>query len=142
MNDINNGNLICRLTKDSEIEFMQSGSAKCTFSVAFTTSRKNGTEWVDETNYINGLTLWGKTAENLHQYMKKGTLIGLSYHLKMDSWNDKEGNKKTMLKVVADNVQLLSRPSSVNNSESAFTPAEQAGFSEGSSNDFPEDVPF
>lgn len=135
MKDTNNGMLICRLTKDAELTFMQSGSAKLEFSVAFTTSRNNGNEWVDETNYLNNLTLWGKRAESLDKFLKKGTLIALSYHLKVDTW-EKDGERKSQLKTVVDDVQLLSKS---NNSTSSGTEKPQKNIS---GEDFPEDIPY
>lgn len=136
MKDTNNGTLVCRLTKDSELTYMQSGSAKLDFSVAFTTTRKNGNEWVDETNYLNNLNLWGKQAESLSNYLKKGVMVCVSYHLKMDSW-EKDGKRMSLLKTVVDDIQLLSRPQGVatKQNETAPAPVEQQG-------EFPEDIPF
>lgn len=152
MNDLNKSVLIARLTKDAELKYMSSGSAKLDFSVAFTTSRKNGNEWVDDSNFINGLTLWGKTAENLNPYMKKGALIGIEGHLKMDSW-EQEGQKKTALKLVVDNVQLLggkkeggqqnyqqSAPVQQNVRPAPVQAPMQPSFTDDSG--FPENIPF
>lgn len=131
MKDTNNGNLICRLTKDAELTFMQSGSAKLDFSVAFTTSRKNGDVWTDETNYLNNLTLWGKTAERLSNYLKKGVQVSITYHLKVDSY-EKDGQKKSVLKPIVDDIQLLGSPKG-NGSPAGKTEASES---------FPEDNPF
>lgn len=108
MNDTNTLVLIGRLTQDSKLDYLQSGSAKLDFSVAFTTTKKVQNNWVDETNYLNNLTLWGKVAESLHPYMTKGTLVAIQGHLHMDTW-EKGGEKKSILKVVVENVQLLSK---------------------------------
>lgn len=131
MKGTNSGVLIGRLTKDSELTFMQSGSAKLDFSVAFTTSKKNGNEWVDEPNYLNGLSLWGKTAENLQNFLKKGVQVALTYHLKVDSW-EKDGQKHSVLKPVVDEIELLSRPQQNGGNKSA--PATSEGFK--------EDIPY
>lgn len=152
MNDLNKSVLIARLTKDAELKYMSSGSAKLEFSVAFTTSKKNGNEWVDESNFVNGLTLWGKTAENLTPYMKKGALIGIEGHLKMDSW-EQEGQRRTALKLVVDNVQLLggrkeggqqSAPVQQNVRPAPVSAPMQPSFTDDSGfpEDYPNDIPF
>lgn len=134
MNDLNNGTLVCRLTKDSEISYLQSGSAKLDFSVAFSTSKKVGNEWKNETNFLNNLVLWGKTAENLSPYLKKGQMVGLQYHLHVDSY-EKDGKKVSVLKTVIDDIQLLG--SSGNKSETKPQQTQQP-----EQQSFPEDVPF
>lgn len=150
MNDTNKVILIGRLTQDSKLDYLQSGSAKLDFSVAFTTSKKVQNQWVDETNYLNNLTLWGKTAENLQQYMTKGTMVAIEGHLHVDSW-EKDGEKKSLLKIVVDNVQLLSRPNGNQNSapRQQFVPQNNQparnvpnGYSNGQNDNFPEDIPF
>lgn len=140
MNDLNKVMVIGRLTKDAELTFMNSGSAKLEFSIAFTTSKKSGNEWVDESNYLNGLAVWGKSAENLKPYLVRGTLVGIEGHLKMDSW-EKDGQKHSLLKVVVDNVQLLSRANS--GAEKPSKPATNEGFQEDIPySDDSEDIPF
>lgn len=51
---------------------------------------------------------WGKTAELVAQYLEKGSACFVEGRLKLESWEDKEGKKRSRLKVVADNVQFLS----------------------------------
>lgn len=143
MNDLNNGMLIARLTKDSEIGYLQSGSAKLDFSVAFSTSKKNGNEWIKETNYLNNLTLWGRQAESLQPYLKKGVLVGLLYHLKVDTY-EKDGQKKSILKTVIDDIQLLGGKKEGNNSvqNNNSVPKFQPVNEEDNGSGFPEDIPF
>lgn len=117
MNDLNKVMLVGRLTRDCELTYLQSGSAKGDISIAFTTSKKNGNEWVDESNFLN-TNIWGKTAENLNPYLKKGTMVGIEGHLKMDTY-EKDGQKKTIMKVVVDNLQLLSRPNNAGATQNA-----------------------
>ena len=53
---------------------------------------------------------WGRTGELIGQYLIKGSPCYLEGRLKLDSWQDKDGQKRSRLKVVADNVQFLGRP--------------------------------
>lgn len=105
MQDLNSLSLIGRLTKDAEISYLNNGSAKMDFSVAFTTTKKEGSEWIEESNFLN-LSLWGKQAEGLKPYMTKGKQIGIEGHLKQDRW-EKDGQKFSALKVIVDNIQLI-----------------------------------
>ena len=105
MTDINKVFEIGRLTKDASVEFIQTGTPKCEISIAVNRSVKKGNEWVDEVSYFN-VTIWGKTAQNLEKYLKKGTQIGVEGYLKQDRW-EKDGQKQSRVVIVAENVQLL-----------------------------------
>lgn len=105
MQDLNKVVLIGRLTKDAELKKMDSGSAKLDFSVAFNTTKKNGSEYVDESNFTN-LTYWGKVAEAIAPMMKKGQQVAIEGHLKQDKW-EKDGQKHFELKVIPELVQIV-----------------------------------
>jgi single-strand DNA-binding protein len=54
------------------------------------------------------VTLWGRTAEVASEYLKKGRPVFIEGRLQMDTWDDKQtGQKRTRLRVVAENMQLL-----------------------------------
>lgn len=105
MKDLNSVIVIGRVANEGKFGYLPSGSAKLDFSVAFTTTKKNGNEWVNESNFIN-LTLWGKQAENLKDYIVKGSQLVIHGHLKVDTY-EKDGQKKSTLKVIPDEVQLV-----------------------------------
>lgn len=137
--DINKWVVVGRITKDCEFGYMNSGSAKADFSIAVNDSKKNGNEWVNEVSYFN-ITVWGKSAENLKDYLKKGQQVCIEAKLKQDRW-EKDGKNFSAIKVVTENIQLLGGKRSDGNSESTtgeMTPASQNV----DMNDFPEDVPF
>ena len=121
MQDFNQVTLIGRLTKDAELKDLN-GLTKLDFSLAFNTSKKNGDKYVDESNFIN-LSLWGKVATALKPYMTKGSQVLVSGELKQDRW-EKDGQKFSALKVIANSVQLLgSRNSSENKAAKKEEPA-------------------
>jgi len=63
--------------------------------------------WKDETTFVD-VTVWGSSAENAHKYLTKGRGVFIEGRLQMDTWDDKAtGQKRSKLKVVADNVQFL-----------------------------------
>ena len=110
MQDTNLVILIGRLTQDcgnDERSFLYvgNGTAKAVVSLAVNRSVKKNGNWADEVSFIN-VTIWGKTAENLRQYLKKGTQICVEGYLTQDRW-EKDGQKQSRLNVVAESVQLL-----------------------------------
>lgn len=110
MADTNLVVLIGRLTQDCgnderSFSYVGNGTAKAVVSLAVNRSVKKNGNWVDEVSFIN-VTIWGKTAENLKQYLKKGTQICVEGYLTQDRW-EKDGQKQSRLNVVAETVQLL-----------------------------------
>lgn len=122
MNDINNVNLIGRLTRDAELAYTPSGLACAKASLAVNRSKKENDQWVDEVSYFD-VTIWGKTAENLKQYLLKGKQVAIEGALKQDRWKDTNGNNRSSVKIIANNVQLLESA----NSSSPLSRADEAG---------------
>ncbi len=96
------------LTKDPEFRNIQSGAAVCSFSIA------SNRQWFDkqsgqkkeEVSYVD-CEAWGKTAELVNQYLKKGRGCIVEGRLKQDRWQTNDGQNRSRLKVVAENVQFL-----------------------------------
>ena len=98
-----------RLTRDPEVRYTPSGTPVCDIGLA--TNRRipagDGGQWKDETTYID-VTLWRRQAEVAGQYLNKGREVFIEGYLTMDSWEDKStGQKRSKLKVVCDNMQLI-----------------------------------
>lgn len=145
MTDLNHVVLIGRLTQDLGADersfgYVGNGQARANVSIAVNRSKKEGDQWVDEVNYFN-ITIWGKTAENLKPYLKKGTQICVDGHLKQDRW-EKDGQKQSRISIVADQVQLLGgkKDGNSSNASSSNEPPAQQGFDPAEG--FPEDCPF
>src|ERR1044072_9049201 len=98
--------LLGRLGKDAETKFTPNGVARSTFTIA--TSRRwkdqQSGEWKEETDWHN-VVLW--RSENLANYLLKGKQIYVEGRLSSRSYEDKEGQKKYITEVVADEVILL-----------------------------------
>lgn len=92
--------LIGRLTSNIELKYTGSGKAVVNSTIAVNRMRK------DETDFIN-LQFWGKVAENLKNYCDKGSLVGIKGELRVDSFEDKDGNKKRNTYVLAENITFL-----------------------------------
>jgi len=100
--------LIGNLTRDPELRYIQSGTAVLDLGLAVNRRVKgsDGT-WGDEAAFID-VTVWGKQAENCAEYLSKGRPVFVEGHLQFDQWEDKKtGDKRSKLKVTAENVQFL-----------------------------------
>ena len=110
MANLNKVLLIGRLTRDPELRYTQGGTAVTEVGLAvnreFTTAdgtRKKETCFVD-------IVLWARRAEVACQYLKKGSPIFVEGRLELDQWQSPDGQKRSRLRVVADNFQFLDRP--------------------------------
>ena len=105
--DISRVTLTGRLTRDVELRHTPGGTAVSDLRVAFTTSRKDGDQWVDNSNFVD-VTVWGRQAEVCAEYLAKGRRLGVDGRLEFDEWEAQDGSgKRSKLKVVADNIAFL-----------------------------------
>ncbi|MBI3892972.1 MAG: single-stranded DNA-binding protein [Candidatus Wallbacteria bacterium] len=102
--------LIGNLTRDPELRYTAGGAAVCHFDLAMNRQfkGKDGT-LQKETTYIK-CTAWGKTGENCANYLSKGRSVFVEGRLNSRSWQTEEGQKRTAVEVVSDNVQFLGAP--------------------------------
>jgi single-strand DNA-binding protein len=98
--------LLGHLGKDAETKFTPSGVSKSTFSIATNRRWKDqqSGEWKEETDWHN-IVLW--RSENLANFLLKGKQVYLEGRLQSRSYEDKEGQKKYITEVVADELILL-----------------------------------
>ncbi|MBN2023916.1 MAG: single-stranded DNA-binding protein [Pirellulales bacterium] len=99
--------LVGNVTRAPEVRYIQSGTALCDVGLAVNDRRKgsNG-ELVEDTTFVD-VTCWGKTAETAGQYLAKGNPVMVEGRLKLESWEDKGGQKRSKLKVVCERLVLL-----------------------------------
>lgn len=138
MTDINRVVVIGRLVRDPDgIAYTSGGTARLNVSVAVNRSEKRGGEWADKASFFD-ITIWGKTAENVAPYLRKGKQVAVDGHLDQQRW-EKDGQKFSRVCIVADSVQLLGGKDGAQES----TPRQAGAYSDaGSGDDFPEDIPF
>jgi single-strand DNA-binding protein len=98
-------NIVGNLTRDPELRYIPSGAAVCDITLAVTEREKKAGEWVDTTAFID-CTLWAKTAEIAAQYLTKGSQAMCAGSIRQENW-EKDGQKRSKLKVVVDKLQLL-----------------------------------
>ena len=108
-NDLNRVTIIGRMTRDAELKYTPSGAAVCSFSLANGRSYTQGSEKKEQTSYFDCVA-WSKLGELIAEYCKKGAQIAVEGRLQQRRWNDSEGNKKSKIEVVAENIQFLAKP--------------------------------
>jgi single-strand DNA-binding protein len=108
MANLNRVLLIGNLTRDPEVRYTPKGTAVTEIGLAVNRvySGEDG-EKKEETTFVD-VTLWARQAEVAGQYLKKGRPVFIEGRLQLDSWDDKQtGQKRSRLRVVAENLQLL-----------------------------------
>ena len=94
------------LTRDPEVRYTQGGTAVSEIGLAVNDKRKDAKgEWIEETTFVD-VTLLGRTAEIAGEYLGKGSSVLIEGRLKLDSW-EKDGQKRSKLRVVAENMRML-----------------------------------
>jgi single-strand DNA-binding protein len=106
--NINRVVLTGNLTFDPELRSLPSGTSVCKLRVACNTRRKDGAtgEWVDKPNYFD-VTVWGAQGENCARYLAKGRPVAIDGRLEWREYQDKDGNKRQSVDIIADAVQFL-----------------------------------
>ena len=111
--------LIGNLTRDPELSETNSGIAVCRFSVAVNRRRANGEE--PQTDFFQ-VTAWRGLAETVARYCKKGNKVAVSGTIQIRQYEDRDGQKRTGVDVIADEVEFLT-PKSGDGENRAPVPA-------------------
>lgn len=100
--------LVGNLTRDPELRYTPKGMAVAKIGLAVNrTWRSEAGEQKEEVTFVD-VDIWGRTAENVGQYMRKGSPILIEGRLRLDQWDDKQtGQKRSKLGVTAETVQFL-----------------------------------
>ena len=105
MASLNRVFLMGNLTRDPELRYIPSGQAVCTLGLAVNNKYGAGDEKKEEVLFID-VNVWGKSAENCAEYLKKGRLVFVEGRLKWRQW-EKDGQKKSKIDVTAISVQFM-----------------------------------
>ena len=103
--------LVGNLTRDPELRYTPKGMAIAKIGLAVNRVWRNEAgETKEEVTFVD-VDVFGRTAENVGQYMRKGRPILIEGRLRLDQWDDKQtGQKRSKLGVVAETVQFLGSP--------------------------------
>lgn len=125
MASLNQVTLIGNCTRDPELRYLSSGQAVCNLGLALNERFKKGDEWVEEVIFVD-ITVWGRQAEQVAEYVTKGQAVCVQGRLKLDQW-EQDGKKQTKLKVVAQRVQFLGAKLQKAATESSYNEPATAG---------------
>lgn len=102
---INNVVLVGRLTKDAELRYTPSNVAVATFTLAVNRNFKNQ-NGEREADFIN-IVIWRQQAENLANWAKKGTLLGITGRIQTRNYENQQGQRVYVTEVIAEQFQML-----------------------------------
>lgn len=109
MAGVNKVILLGNLGRDPDIKYLEGNIARASFSLATTEAfkDKNGNR-IEQTEWHN-IVMWRAMAENAEKLLKKGTQIYLEGKIHTRQWTDKDGQKKSVTEIVADNFKILQK---------------------------------
>lgn len=134
MADINHVVLVGRLTRDAELKYINTGTAVSKFSIALNKRKKVNDQWTEEAHFFN-VVVWGKVAEALDPYLKKGKQVGIDGELRQSRW-EQDGQPRSRIEIVANNIQLLGGRSDSGLKDPGI------GSDADYADDFKDDIPF
>jgi len=125
MSDYNNVGILGRLTRDPELSYTGNQTPICKFSIA---NNKRGTNGQDEVNFFD-IVAWSKVATNCSQYLKKGSQVLISGRLEQNRYQDKTGQNRSSITVVAVSVQFIgSKDNGIQNNQGKSSDTEFKDF--------------
>ena len=139
-------NRVCisgNLTRDPELKALPSGTSVLELGVAVNDRRKNANgEWEDVPNFVD-CSLFGKRAESLSKYLGKGQKVTIAGKLHYSSW-EKDGQRRSKLTVIVDEVEFMSRKENGSQSDSqAPIPSAKPTKAQAPATEvYDEDIPF
>lgn len=147
MADLSIAVIVGRVVRNAELKYTSGGSPICSFSVATSSRKKKGDQWIDEASFWD-VELWGKQAESLNQYLVKGKQVAIEGSMRQDRW-EKDGQPRMKVVINAQSVQLLGggrdeQPAKEEpRRQSPYSPdGKQAAPQTGAADDFTDDIPF
>ncbi|MFH0952603.1 MAG: single-stranded DNA-binding protein [Patescibacteria group bacterium] len=123
--DLNKVTLIGNLVREPANRTMPSGQMVTTFDIATNYSwRDNKTKKKKDTVEYHNVVAWGRLAEIIAEYVKKGSKVYIEGRLRHRTWKDKEGKNKKITEVIADNLIMLGHQSAKEKTPDAFAKEE------------------
>ncbi len=137
MASVNKVILVGHLGNDPEIRYTNSGEAAVNISLATSEQwkdkasgeQKEQTEW-------HRVSFFGKSAEIVAQYLRKGSQIYVEGKIRSKKYTDKSGNERTAFEIISESFKMLGSKSDSGNSKAAKAPAKQQP------DDMNDDIPF
>ena len=107
MGSVNKVILVGNLGRDAELRYTPGGAAVAKFSLATTETWNDKSGQKQERTEWHNIDIWGKQAETLTEYLRKGKQVYVEGRLQTDEYTDKEGIKRKSTKIRGDRIVLL-----------------------------------
>jgi len=133
--------LIGNLTADPELRYTSSGTARTKFSIAVNRQYKNASGQLQEETTFVPIVTWGSQAENCANYLSKGRSVAVEGRLRIDSFENDQGERRKVIEVVASTVQFLGGSPRSGGDSPRPAPAQQPSVAEPEAS-ATEEVPF
>jgi single-strand DNA-binding protein len=117
--------LMGNLTRDPELRYTPNGQAVVNFAVATNRVWKDADGEQKDSAEFTDVVAWGKTAENIANYLKKGQKVHLIGRLQTRSWEAQDGSKRYKTEVVANDVTFLSTKGQTSSEGTDHIPEEE-----------------
>lgn len=128
MSSYNRVILLGHLTRDPELTHLQSGNTVANVGLAVNDRRKDQSgEWTEITTFVD-VSLFGRTAEVVAEYLGKGSPLLIEGRLQLDSWKTDDGQKRSKLKVIGERMQMLGSKKEPKKEPAETEPSEAAPF--------------
>lgn len=108
----NTVNIVGNITRDPELRYTPNGASVTTFGVAWNRRYERGGQQVEEVSFFD-VTCWGSLADNVAASLTKGTRVMVTGRLDQRSWETQQGDKRSKVEIVADDVAPSLRWASV-----------------------------
>lgn len=95
--------VVGNITRDPELRFTPAGQAVATFGMAVNRRFQKNGQWEEQTSFFN-VTAWGTLGENASNSLHKGARILVNGRLDQRSWETQEGEKRSTVEIVADEI--------------------------------------
>lgn len=107
MPSLNKVFLMGNLTRNPELRSTPSGTSVCDLTIAVNRKYKlNDGNLKEETVFLD-IVIWGHQAETAERYLQKGSPLFVEGRISIDTWEDKDRNKRSKYRIVAERIQLL-----------------------------------
>lgn len=138
--------LMGNLTRDPELRHTNNNTAVCKIGIAVNRqwTDRNTNERREDTTFVD-CTAFGRQAEVLNQYLKKGRPLFIEGRLNLNQWQDQEGNNRSKLEVIIENFQFLGAPDGGGGGGGEQPAYSRSGSSSGGGSHEPiseDDIPF
>ncbi len=98
--------LIGRLTSDPQLRSTPGGQSVASFSIATNRTWMNKSGQKQEEVQFHNIVAWGRLAEIMNQYMKKGGMVMVEGRLQTRNWQDKQGQNRSTTEIIAEQIQM------------------------------------